>query len=82
MKEEVIDGKRVWTFDLKEFVGDDPLAQINYEREMEWKKMLREGKTREEIEAYMETTDYEERIEKILYPKGKKKEPEIGRAHV
>ena len=76
MKEEVIDGKRVWTFDLKEFVGDDPLAQINYEREMEWKKMLREGKTREEIEAYMETTDYEERIEKILYPKGKKKEPE------
>ena len=76
MKAEVIDGKNVWTFDLKEFVGDDPLAQIYYEREMEWKKMLREGKTREEIEAYMATTDYEERIEKILYPKGKKKEPE------
>lgn len=76
MKEEVIDGKRVWTFDLKEFVGNDPLAQIHYEREMEWKKMLREGKTREEIEAYMAATDYEERIEKILYPQGKKKEPE------
>ena len=39
MKEEVINGKKVWTFDLKEFVGDDPLAQIYYEREMEWKKM-------------------------------------------
>lgn len=76
MKEEVIDGKRVWTFNLKEFVGNDPLAQIEYEREMEWKKMLREGKTREEIEAYLATTDYEERIEKILYPQGKKKEPE------
>ena len=36
MKEEVIDGKRVWTFDLKEFVGDDPLLQIEYERKMEW----------------------------------------------
>lgn len=77
MKAEVINGKSVWTFNLKEFVGNDPLAQIEYEREMEWKKMLREGKTREEIEAYMATTDYEERIEKILYPKGKKKEPEI-----
>lgn len=73
MKAEVIDGKNVWTFNLKEFVGNDPLAQIHYEREMEWRKMLREGKTREEIEAYMATTDYEERIEKILYPKGKKK---------
>lgn len=77
MREEVINGKSVWTFNLKEFVGNDPLAQIDYEREMEWKKMLREGKTREEIEAYMATTDYEERIEKILYPQGKKKEPEI-----
>lgn len=77
MKEEVIDGKRVWTYDLKELVGDDPLAQIYHERQMEWRKMLRKGKTREEIEAYMATTDYEERIEKIVYPKGKKKEPEI-----
>lgn len=77
MKEELIDGKRVWTFGLKELVGDDPLAQIYYERKMEWRKMLKEGKTREEIEAYMATTDYEERIEKIVYPKGKKKEPEI-----
>ncbi len=79
MKEELIGGKKVWTFNLKEFVGNDPLAQIYYEREMEWRKMLKEGKTREEIEAYMATTDYEERIEKILYPKGKKKiEIEIG----
>lgn len=77
MKEEVIDGKRVWTYSLKELVGDDPLVQIYDERQMEWRKMLKEGKTREEIEAYMATTDYEERIEKIVYPKGKKKEPEI-----
>lgn len=73
MKEEVIDGKRVWTYNLKELVGDDPLVQIYDERQMEWRKMLNEGKTREEIEAYMATTDYEERIEKIVYPKGKKK---------
>lgn len=64
MKEEVIDGKRVWTYNL---------VQIYDERQMEWRKMLNEGKTREEIEAYMATTDYEERIEKIVYPKGKKK---------
>lgn len=77
MKEEVIDGKRVWTYSLKELVGDDPLVQIYDERQKEWRKMLKEGKTREEIEAYMATTDYEERIEKIVYPRGKKKEPEI-----
>lgn len=73
MKEEVTDGKRVWTYSLKELVGDDPLVQIYDERQKEWRKMLKEGKTREEIEAYMETTDYEERIEKIVYPRGKKK---------
>lgn len=68
-------------YKLKDFIGNDPLAQIYYEREMEWRKLLNEGKTREEIETYMATTDYEERIEKIIYPNGKKKkevEYEIG----
>lgn len=66
-----------WKYRLKDFIGNDPLAQIYYEREMEWRKLLNEGKTREEIEAYMATTDYEERIEKIIYPNGKKKEVEL-----
>lgn len=69
-----------WKYTLREITKnsvEQELINIYFERENKMKELLRQGMSWEEAGEQIESLDYNERIDKICFPNGKKKEKEM-----